>query len=533
MKGSTYRRCYCRDAHTGKPLGKTCPLLAGRKHGSYSIRQELPNRADGTRRAFNRAGYTSLKSAQADLDHVRGLLALAKSDDPEGLALIADLLAQVAEEKAPLPDIDETRQRLATGQDLFNRITVGDWVERWLAGKTGRRTAINRDEVCIRLYIKPHIGHHRLDRLRVSHVEEMFEAIADSNVAIAEANAARRAAIDDLALIPWKGREFRTRRKALKAEIDAMKPFRRPASAATRQRIRATLRAALNAAITEQIITFNPASHVRLEPGKRPKALVWTDERVEQWQLTGEKPSPVMVWTLEQTGAFLDHVAEDPLYPLFHLTAFRGLRRGEACGQRWTDTDLDGQLLTVARQLVVDGWEVYEEDPKTDAGARTIALDTDTADVLRAHRERQRADRQKWGTAWVETGRVFTREDGSWLHPNLVSDRFCQLFEEIGLPPVRLHDLRHGAASIAHAAGADMHAIKEMLGHSSITITSDTYTSLLPQVDRSIAEAAARLVPRAGRSALLPPGAAPSAPKPAAGVPSAHASLTHRPRKRS
>ncbi|MEY9834884.1 hypothetical protein ABH941_000095 [Streptacidiphilus sp. EB103A] len=180
----------------------------------------------------------------------------------------------------------------------------------------------------------------------------------------------------------------------------------------------------------------------------------------------------------------------------------------------------------MARQLVVDGWEVYEDDPKTDAGARTIALDTDTVAVLRAHRDRQRADRKEWGTAWVETGRIFTRADGSWLHPNLVSDRFCQLFEEIGLPPVRLHDLRHGAASIAHAAGADMHAIKEMLGHSSITITSDTYTTLLPQVDRSIAEAAARLVPRAGKPTSVPPEDAPSAPAPAAVAPSAHASLT-------
>ena len=68
---------------------------------------------------------------------------------------------------------------------------------------------------------------------------------------------------------------------------------------------------------------------------------------------------------------------------------------------------------------------------------------------------------------------------------------------EIGLPPVRLHDLRHGAATLAHAAGADLKDIQEMLGHSSITITADTYTSLLPEADLAIAEAAARLVPRA------------------------------------
>ncbi|MFB8437913.1 tyrosine-type recombinase/integrase [Streptomyces niveus] len=83
------------------------------------------------------------------------------------------------------------------------------------------------------------------------------------------------------------------------------------------------------------------------------------------------------------------------------------------------------------------------------------------------------------------------------LHPANVTGRFIELHEELGLPPIRLHDLRHGAATLAHAAGASLKDIQEMLGHSSITITSDTYTSLLPEADLATAEAAARLVPRA------------------------------------
>ncbi|MEU3985491.1 hypothetical protein AB0F77_36440, partial [Streptomyces sp. NPDC026672] len=112
MKGSTHRRCYCRDPHTGKPLGKKCPKLSSRKHGSYSIRQELPPREDGTRRSFSRAGYESLKDAQADLDHVRSLLALAEKDDPDSLQRLVDMLEEVAVEKAPLPAIEETRRFL-------------------------------------------------------------------------------------------------------------------------------------------------------------------------------------------------------------------------------------------------------------------------------------------------------------------------------------------------------------------------------------------------------------------------------------
>jgi hypothetical protein len=120
----------------------------------------------------------------------------------------------------------------------------------------------------------------------------------------------------------------------------------------------------------------------------------------------------------------------------------------------------------------------------------------------------------------VETGRVFTKENGEMLHPAIVTRRFVELYEEIGLPPVRLHDLRHGAATPAHAAGADLKDIQEMLGHSSITITADTYTSLLPEADLAIVEAAARLVPRAHR---VLDGVDASGEAAGPGAPSAHA----------
>ncbi|MFJ5801226.1 site-specific integrase [Streptomyces decoyicus] len=277
--------------------------------------------------------------------------------------------------------------------------------------------------------------------------------------------------------------------------VDALHPGVENLATALERHFRTDVQ--LNTAIAQQLITFNPAAHVALEAGRRPKALVWTEERILHWKRTGEKPSPVTVWTPERTGLFLDHVAEDRLYALWHLIVFRGLRRGEACGQRWTDTHLDDGRITVAKQLVVHGWEVYEDDPKTDAGARTIALDSDTVRALKRHRIQQYMDREEWGSAWAETGRVFTKENGEMLHPANVTRRFIELCEEIGLPPIRLHDLRHGAATLAHAAGADLKDIQEMLGHSSIAITADTYTSLLPETDRAIAEAAARLVPRA------------------------------------
>ncbi|TQE25356.1 site-specific integrase, partial [Streptomyces ipomoeae] len=495
MKGSTHRRCYCRDPHTGKPLGKKCPKLSSRKHGSYSIRQELPPREDGTRRSFSRAGYDSLKAAQADLDHVRALLGLADTDDPEGMALTAAMLEEVGDEKSPLPDVEETRRRLKAGQDLIGRLTVSEWLDRWLDGKRIRKSGLSRYETDIRVHLKPRIGHHRLDRLRVSHLSEMFTAIADANAEILEQNAQRRVAVEELATVPWKGTDNRARRKVMKTAIDAMPPFRRVTGPATRLRIKATLRAALNDAIGQQILTFNPAAHVELDPVRKPKALVWTDARVAKWEQTGEKPSPVMVWTPEQTGAFLDFVAEDRLYAMWHLIAFRGLRRGEACGQPWSETNLDDHSLTVSTQLVQDGWEVETSEPKTDSGFRVVALDDDTVNVLKRHREQQDADREEWGSAWVDTGMVFTQEDGSWLHPGKVTDLFERLVAASGLPPIRLHDLRHGAATLMLAAGIDVKIVSDTLGHSDTRITRDIYQSVLPQVGKNAAEATAKLVP--------------------------------------
>ncbi|MGW1996180.1 site-specific integrase [Embleya sp. NPDC001921] len=375
MKGSTYHRCYCRDSN-GKPLGAKCPKLTSRRHGSYSIRQELPSREDGTRRSFNRAGYATAKEAQADLDDVRALLAIPDALDPEGLAAITDLLVQVAADKAPIPNVEETRRRLNNGVDLGGAMTVGEWLELWLASRRQiRRGTVRRYTTDVYTHLIPRIGDVRLDRLRVSKLTEVFAAITEENAEILENAAQRKAAVAELALVPWKGAENRARRKAMKAAIDAMPPFRKVVGPTSRQHIRATLRKALNDAIKEQLITFNPARHADLDSAARPKPVVWTDDHVAEWRRTREKPSPVMVWTPEQTGRFLDHAESDRLYALWHLVAFRGLRRGEACGLPWAQVRLDAATVTVVTELIVHGWEVYEDAPKSDAGKRTFAID--------------------------------------------------------------------------------------------------------------------------------------------------------------
>ncbi|MGH3529522.1 MAG: tyrosine-type recombinase/integrase [Pseudonocardiaceae bacterium] len=487
MKGRTFKRCGCTDQQTGKELGNACPKLRRRNgtwsadHGVWHIQIELPRRDNGTRRTMRRSGFTTLRDAETEIDTINTLLTVADPRDTTARAKIGDLIEHASRAKQPLPNPENVRTQLDAGLDLDHMPTVGQWLNRWLASrKTLRKSTVRAYSIHIRRWLTPQLGHLPLDKLNVDHVAALFDTIAERND------------------------EIETARSSDDPQIRASVTGIRPTGPATMQRYRATLRAALNAAIRAKKISFNAASYVELPSGKRPKALLWTDERIRRWRDTGQKPSRVMVWTPDQTGQFLDHAAHDPLYPLYHLIAFRGLRRGEACGLPWSETDLTGQTITITAQITQIGWAAEYGEPKSDASGRVVSLDNDTTDVLRAHQARQNQARRARGNAWVDSGLVFPDPDGRPLHPATISTRFRELITQAGLPPVRLHDLRHGAATLTLATGADLKVVQDLLGHSSITITADTYAHVLPELARETAEAAARIVPRKRRATQEP-----------------------------
>jgi integrase len=196
---------------------------------------------------------------------------------------------------------------------------------------------------------------------------------------------------------------------------------------------------------------------------------------------------------------FLAAVAEDRLYAAFHLIALRGLRRGEPAGLRWCDLDLDRGLCFITHQVQRRDGEIVEDQPKTATSVRAVALDRTTVKVLKAHRKLQEAECRACDV--VPSGFIFTRVDGQPLAPEYLYRRFVKLTAEHGLPPIRLHDLRHGAASLALQAGVDLKVVSDQLGHSSIVLTADTYVSVLPALAMKAAEATARLVAEAGQRA--------------------------------
>ena len=226
---------------------------------------------------------------------------------------------------------------------------------------------------------------------------------------------------------------------------------------------------ALGDAVEEGLLARSPMARL-------PKRVRPSQERTEEMQ----------VWSAEEMGSFLDHAQGDRLYGVFRLVLATGLRRSEAAGLRWEDVDLDAGRLSVRRGRVSVGYVVEEGTPKANR-ARTIGLGAETVSVLRAHRRRQLEERMAWGEAWVDTGLVFTREDGSALHPQTLRWHLRRLAKEAGVPVIRFHDLRHCAATHALAGGVPVKVVSEMLGHASTGITEDVYAHVLPHMQDSAA----------------------------------------------
>ncbi|WP_379575445.1 site-specific integrase [Nonomuraea mangrovi] len=328
--------------------------------------------------------------------------------------------------------------------------TLARWLRHWLETQHQLRSSTREAYADhVRLYLIPYLGRIELAELAGRDIARMFAVLV--------------------------GRRNR---------------YGEPIASSTLHRIRATLRAALNAAVREGLLASNPARMIRLPAPRRPYPQVWTERRVVAWRRSGERPA-VAVWTAEQLAEFLAFARGDLLYPLWQLIALRGLRRGEAAGLRWVDLDLDRRELSVSRQLVHTDDGLIACPPKTAASRRIVALDPKTVRLLRRH---EQAQRQLLGEAWNESGPIFARGDGAPVRPDYLTVRFPQLVQASNLPPIRLHDLRHGTATLALASGSDLRVVQGTLGHGSIVVTSDIYTSVLPEVYHQSAQAIAQLV---------------------------------------
>jgi integrase len=170
------------------------------------------------------------------------------------------------------------------------------------------------------------------------------------------------------------------------------------------------------------------------------------------------------------------------------------MRRGELAGLRWEDVDLEAATISVRQTRIAIGYKVEVSEPKTTRSRRSIGLDSTTVAALRSWRAQQLEERLVWGPAWMDAGMVFTREDGSPLHPEYLSRSFLRQARAAGLPRIRFHDLRHSYATASLLAGVPSKVVSARLGHASVGITLDTYSHVLREMDDEAARKIASLL---------------------------------------
>jgi integrase len=179
--------------------------------------------------------------------------------------------------------------------------------------------------------------------------------------------------------------------------------------------------------------------------------------------------------TPEQARRLIEMSADDRLRALWITALGTGLRQGELLALRWADIDLDARRLHVRHTLArVDG-KLMLLEPKTERSRRTITLPDVVVTSLRGHHTRQRMERLVAGTRWVNTGHVFATTIGTPIEAAAVTRAFRRGLLRAALPRSRFHDLRHAAATFLLAQGFSLEDVKNLLGHSSIVLTSNTY----------------------------------------------------------
>ena len=187
----------------------------------------------------------------------------------------------------------------------------------------------------------------------------------------------------------------------------------------------------------------------------------------------------------------LQAVRGDRLEALFTVALASGLRQSETLGLRWSDVNVDAGTLSVQRTLQRVNGAFTFFPPKTARSRRTIAMPAPVASALLQHMKRQLEERTIMGESWEGDtwgALVFTDEIGRPLTSFHVSRHFSKPLHLVGLPPMRYHDLRHGAASLMAAQGVSARVAMEILGHAQISTTMNIYTNIAPELQKDAAE---------------------------------------------
>jgi integrase len=224
------------------------------------------------------------------------------------------------------------------------------------------------------------------------------------------------------------------------------------------------LRSAMAWAMTQRVLTFNPASLVKVPRPVHRRAV------------------PL---SADQARKLLEFAGDDRLGGMFVLSLTLGLRIGEVSGLSWNDVDLDGHVLKVRQQVQSLGMGMLSLAPlKTASSRRTLSLPTLAVDALKARRKAQLEERMRAGADWKGSADnlVFTTEQGRIVHPSTVRTVLKATLTSAGLDATKFHTLRHTAATLLLSDGTPLFDVSRILGHAQISTTSDIYGHLVPDM---------------------------------------------------
>ncbi len=234
-------------------------------------------------------------------------------------------------------------------------------------------------------------------------------------------------------------------------------------SKSTVLKVHRMLHLALKHAVNWQIIISNPTDAVT---PPRP-------DKVE-----------MHVWDVETANKFLHDIGDTSIYIPVLLALQTGMRAGEICGLKWEDVNLKQGTLTVKQTLQRINGVLTVKDTKTAKSKRTIALMDYTVQALKEHKKKQNETKLMVGQTYKDQGFVCTWDDGRPYDPHYVGEKFTELVYKLNYPQIRFHDLRHTHATMLLQQGVNPKIVSERLGHSQVSITLDTYSHVLPNMQK-------------------------------------------------
>lgn len=220
------------------------------------------------------------------------------------------------------------------------------------------------------------------------------------------------------------------------------------------------LHAMLQRAVYWQMIVANPAERVQPPKTKKPKRKYYDDEQSKALV------SNLMELTEDQ---FKYKVA-------IILTVFTGVRLGELMGLEWSDINFRDGIVSINRSsqyLAEKG--VFTKTPKTESSIRDVAIPEFVVSLLEEYKYWYDNQKALFGELWYDSNRLFVQADGKPMHPSTISKWFEKFVEQIGLPVINFHGLRHTNATLLIAQNIDVSVVAARLGHAQITTTYNFY----------------------------------------------------------